>query len=57
MNMIIQIAPVLLGSGIPLFSQKEELKRFFLTEYIERNNDNFYITIPTLIITHEKWKM
>lgn len=28
--MIIQIAPVLLGSGIPLFTQKEELKRFKL---------------------------
>jgi len=27
-NMIIQIAPVLLGMGIPLFSQKEALKRF-----------------------------
>ncbi|MBA4686330.1 MAG: dihydrofolate reductase family protein [Candidatus Galacturonibacter soehngenii] len=31
-NMIIQIAPVLLGSGIPLFSQKEELKRFNMKE-------------------------
>ncbi len=31
-NMIIQIAPVLLGSGIPLFSQKEALKRFYLKE-------------------------
>ncbi len=31
-NMIIQIAPVLLGMGIPLFSQKEELKRFCLRE-------------------------
>lgn len=30
--MIIQIAPVLLGNGIPLFSQKEVLKRFFLKE-------------------------
>ena len=29
-NMIIQIAPVLLGSGIPLFTQKEILKRFSL---------------------------
>jgi dihydrofolate reductase len=29
-NMIIQIAPVLLGRGIPLFSQKEVLKRFCL---------------------------
>ena len=28
-NMIIQIAPVLLGRGIPLFTQKEALKRFF----------------------------
>lgn len=28
--MIIQIAPVLLGSGIPLFTQNEELKRFKL---------------------------
>ena len=31
-NMIIQIAPVLLGMGIPLFSQKEALKRFYLKE-------------------------
>jgi dihydrofolate reductase len=31
-NMIIQIAPVLLGIGIPLFSQKEALKRFYLKE-------------------------
>lgn len=31
-NMIIQIAPVLLGIGIPLFSQKETLKRFYLKE-------------------------
>lgn len=31
-NMIIQIAPVLLGEGIPLFSQKEALKRFYLKE-------------------------
>lgn len=31
-HMVIQIAPVLLGAGIPLFSQKEELKRFFLSE-------------------------
>lgn len=29
---IIQIAPVLLGAGIPLFSQKEALKRFRLKE-------------------------
>ncbi|MDW2800800.1 dihydrofolate reductase family protein [Clostridium boliviensis] len=31
-NIIIQIAPVLLGAGIPLFAQKEALKRFFLKE-------------------------
>ncbi|PKM65840.1 MAG: diacylglycerol kinase [Firmicutes bacterium HGW-Firmicutes-2] len=31
-NIIIQIAPVLLGRGIPLFSQKEVLKRFYLEE-------------------------
>lgn len=31
-NMIIQIAPVLLGEGIPLFTQKEALKRFYLKE-------------------------
>lgn len=31
-HMIIQIAPVLLGQGIPLFSQKEDLKRFALEE-------------------------
>lgn len=31
-NMIVQIAPVLLGTGIPLFSQKEALKRFCLKE-------------------------
>lgn len=30
--LIIQIAPVLLGGGIPLFSQKEMLKRFCLKE-------------------------
>lgn len=30
--MILQIAPVLLGDGIPLFSQKEALKRFHLEE-------------------------
>ena len=30
--MIIQIAPVLLGRGIPIFSQKEGLKRFCLKE-------------------------
>lgn len=31
-NMTIQIAPVLLGKGIPLFSQKEVLRRFYLKE-------------------------
>ncbi len=31
-NMIIQIAPVILGAGIPLFTQKEALKRFDLQE-------------------------
>lgn len=31
-HMIIQIAPVLLGAGIPLFTQKEALKRFKLRE-------------------------
>ena len=31
-NMIIQVAPVLLGAGIPLFSQKEALKHFYLKE-------------------------
>lgn len=31
-KMIIQVAPVLLGSGVPLFSQKEGLKRFYLKE-------------------------
>ncbi len=30
--MIIQIAPVLLGDGIPLFTQKECMKRFSLVE-------------------------
>jgi len=30
--LIIQIAPVLLGGGIPLFTQKEALARFFLKE-------------------------
>ena len=29
-TMIIQIAPVLLGSGIPLFTQKDDLKQFSL---------------------------
>ena len=31
-HIIIQIAPVLLGAGIPLFTQKETLKRFRLKE-------------------------
>lgn len=31
-HMILQIAPVLLGDGIPLFTQKEGLKRFRLEE-------------------------
>ncbi|WP_022795978.1 dihydrofolate reductase family protein [Bavariicoccus seileri] len=31
-NITIQIAPVLLGNGVPLFSQKETLKRFNLEE-------------------------
>lgn len=31
-KMIIQVAPVLLGDGIPLFTQEEVLKRFFLEE-------------------------
>lgn len=31
-HMIIQIAPVLLGSGIPLFTQESTLKRFHLKE-------------------------
>lgn len=31
-NIILQIAPVLLGEGIPLFSQKEALMRFTLKE-------------------------
>jgi len=37
-NMIIQIASVLLGIGIPLFSQKEVFKRFCLKEV--KNKDN-----------------
>lgn len=31
-HMVIQIAPVLLGAGIPLFTQNEGLKRFVLCE-------------------------
>ena len=31
-QIIIQIAPVLLGDGIPLFAQEEALKRFHLDE-------------------------
>lgn len=31
-NMVIQVAPVLLGDGIPLFTQKEALKEFCLKE-------------------------
>lgn len=31
-HLIIQIAPVLLGEGIPLFTQKEGLRRFHLDE-------------------------
>ena len=31
-HMIIQIAPILLGSGIPLFTQKEVQKRFYLKD-------------------------
>ena len=31
-TIILQIAPVLLGAGVPLFSQKEALKRFRLKE-------------------------
>lgn len=31
-HLIVQIAPVLLGEGIPLFTQKEEPKRFHLDE-------------------------
>ena len=30
--MIVQIAPVLLGDGIPLFTQKDATKRFYLKE-------------------------
>ena len=31
-HLVIQVAPVLLGAGIPLFTQKEELRRFKLKE-------------------------
>ncbi|WP_251318111.1 dihydrofolate reductase family protein [Flintibacter muris] len=31
-HLIVQIAPVLLGEGIPLFAQKEALRRFHLDE-------------------------
>ena len=31
-HLIVQIAPVLLGEGIPLFTQKEGLRRFRLDE-------------------------
>lgn len=31
-HLILQIAPVLLGAGIPLFTQQEALKRFLLKE-------------------------
>lgn len=31
-HLVIQVAPVLLGAGIPLFTQKEALKRFRLEE-------------------------
>ena len=31
-RLIIQVAPVLLGEGIPLFTQKEGLRRFCLDE-------------------------
>lgn len=31
-HLIIQVAPVLLGEGIPLFTQKEGLKRFCLSQ-------------------------
>lgn len=31
-QLIVQIAPVLLGAGIPLFTQKETLRRFHLME-------------------------
>nr|WP_325183100.1 hypothetical protein [uncultured Oscillibacter sp.] len=31
-RLIVQVAPVLLGAGIPLFTQKEALRRFRLEE-------------------------
>lgn len=31
-HIILQIAPVLLGNGIPLFTQKEQLQRFHLVD-------------------------
>ncbi len=31
-HLIIQVAPVLLGKGVPLFTQKEALRRFHLVE-------------------------
>ena len=31
-NLIIQVTPVILGEGIPLFVQEEDLKRFYLKE-------------------------
>ena len=31
-HLIVQIAPVLLGRGIPLFTQREGLRRFHLDE-------------------------
>ena len=31
-HLIIQVAPVLLGKGVPLFTQKEALRRFYLVE-------------------------
>ncbi len=36
---IVQVAPVLLGAGIPLFTQKEALRRFRLEEV--RKYDQF----------------